>query len=610
MVDLSKFLEIYLLEAEENIEKLNADMISYEKIYATDGNEEEKKKLLDDMMRASHTIKGSSASMGFVKTAYMTHVMEDVFDGARNKTLHLTQEILNLVFSLLDNMTVNLEEIKKNNQELDFSSDVGYLKKITGVNTVGVGKSNRNNDGSTSEQNAPQQSEAPAQTESVIQSETNNIANENEIAADTVPIKADDADKHDEVIHDITKHEIEGVAKIDYIKVPVERLDSILELVEELLIDKMKLEQYSQKIPQLKEIYNHMNLIISSMQYQVMQSRLVPVSQIFTRFPRMIRDLSLKLGKEIEFNMEDDDIELDRTIVDKLGEPLVHLLRNAADHGIDKKGQINLSAVRKGNFVLICVENVGKGLDLEKIKKAAVKRGILDQPKANAYSESDLIDLLFEPQMSTKENITEISGRGVGLNVVKEFVKTLGGRVNVEHTKDSASFIMELPLTLAIINSLLVEIDNAIFAVPIPIIERSVLVPMDDIKMMADNEVAVIDGLKVPVIRLKTLFNLDKYKLNKEQFLWQRKGIKAGVAEEKIEGQKNSVLVVMVRKEDEVIGLVVDSLLSEQEIIVKPLSPVLRDIKGFSGSTILGDGSTILILDIANLINSDKQYVQ
>ena len=600
MVDLSKFLEIYLLEAEENIEKLNADMISYEKMYKIGGNEEEKKRYLDDMMRASHTIKGSSASMGYVKTAYMTHVMEDVFDCARNKTLNLTQEILNLVFSLLDNLAINLKEIKENGQELDFSNDVEHLKKLTGVNTVGVGKSNRSSDPVSMAEAAPQTDSANVAS-SVVETPAEQKNEADDVSSQAAPAPA----KTDEEIHNITRQELEQVSKIDYIKVPVERLDAILELVEELLIDKMKLEQYSQRIPELKEIYNHMNLIISSMQYQVMQSRLVPVSQVFTRFPRMIRDLSLKLEKQIEFNMEDDDIELDRTIVDKLGEPLVHLLRNAADHGIEKKGIINLSAARKGNFVLICVENIGKGLDIEKIKKSAVKRGLLDAQKINSYSESDIIDLLFEPQMSTKETITEISGRGVGLNVVKEFVKTLGGRVNVEHANESVRFIMELPLTLAIINSLLVEIDKAIFAVPIPIIERSVIVPMDDIKMMADNEVAVIDGMKVPIIRLKTIFNLDKYKLNKEQFLWQRKGFKAE-NKEVIQDRKDTVLVVLVRKEEEIIGLVVDNLLSEQEIIVKPLSPVLRDINGFSGSTILGDGSTILILDIANLINGDK----
>lgn len=587
MSDLSKFTDVFLSEAEENIEKLNVNLLSLEKITNKGGDELIEKKLLDELMRASHTIKGSSASMGFVKTAYATHVMEDVFDGARKSTLKINQEIINTVFSLVDNLDKSVKSIKETGKEIDFTEEVEKLKSITGVSTVGVGKSVK--DGT------PNNNPATADIK----------VTEKEFAPEIISTKSEDNKANlAEQLQDL-----KAVTKLDYIKVPVERLDELMDLVEELLIDKMKLEQLCAKYDDLKEVYAHMDLLISSIQYQVMQSRLVPVEQVFTRFPRMVRDLAQRLGKQIEFTIIGGEIELDRTIVDKLGEPLIHLLRNAVDHGIDKQGNIKLEAYRKNNYVLISVENDGNSLNKEKIKLAAIKRGLITPERAEVLNEEDINELIFDSRLSTKEQVTEISGRGVGLSIVKNFANMLSGRVLIEDVNPGAKFTLELPLTLAIINSLLVEAGNSIFAIPFSNIERSIMLDCDDIKKMADSEVAVVDGTKVPLARLDKIFHLEKYHQAKTEFESRKKINKLGKPDVSILDNENGsgkIVVVLARKENELIGIVVDNLISEEEIIVKPLSPVLRQVRGFSGSTILGDGRAALILDVMNLLNENN----
>lgn len=592
MSDLSKFIDIFLSEAEENIQKLNINLLSLEKVISKGKDELIEKKLLNELMRASHTIKGSSASMGFVNTAYATHVMEDVFDNARKDALKIDKRVINTVFGLIDNLDKSIKLIKDTGKEIDFTTEVEKLKKITGVNTVGIGKSVREVEPSIKLANSGEK----------VKTEVVDSLIEKKSTPDILLSKPEN-DKEN-LANQL--RDIEAITKIDYIKVPIERLDTLLDLVEELLIDKMKFEQLCVKYPDLKEVYAHMDLLISGIQYQVMQSHLVPVEQVFNRFPRLVRDLSQRLEKQIEFTIVGGDIELDRTIVDKLGEPLIHLLRNAVDHGIDKKGTIKLEAYRKNNYVLISVENDCNNLDKEKIKLAAIKRGIITAQNADKLSEEDIIELIFDPQLSTKEQVTEISGRGVGLSVVKNFANMLSGRVLVENINPGVRFTLELPLTLAIINSLLVEVSNSIFAIPFSNIERSIVLNCGDIKKMADNEVAVVDGIKVPLARLEDIFHLKKYHRVKVELESMKKigsNKKQEVSISDSENESENIIVVLVKKENELIGIVVDNLISKEEIIVKPLSPVLRQVRGFSGATILGDGQTALILDVMNILN-------
>lgn len=560
MLDVNQFKDIYIMEAEEHIQKLNDNILRAEKIYANQGSQGELKGLLNELMRSSHTIKGSSASMGYTKLAFLTHVMEDVFDGARNDRLALGASIIDKTYQAIDWIEKSVSSIKSSNTELDTDIFANELKKLAGVETEGFGKSVRR-------EKAENLLSASAEDEK----------------------KTVDASMSDEV-------ESAEVAKINYIKVPVERLETLMDLVEELLIDKMRLEQLAVKNQMIKEVSEHINLLVSGIQFQVMQARLVPVEQIFGRFPRMIRDLAQKQNKKIEFRIIGSEIELDRTIIDKLGEPLIHLLRNAVDHGIVKEGNITLKAVRESDSACFIVENDDQCIDFEKVRLSAIKRNIVSSEDAKQYSKEQLIDLLFHPRLSTREVVSEISGRGVGLSVVKSFVEALNGRVIVENINPGVRFTLELPLTLAIINALLIQIRDSIFAIPFTNVERSVRIVQENIKYLADREVAIVDNVNIPLVRFSHIF---KHNPSLQPVLADQE---ASSQEEKMDG----VTAVIVRREEERIGIVVDKLINVQEIIVKPLSPILKEIRGFSGSTILGDGRTVLILDALNMIQSIK----
>jgi two-component system chemotaxis sensor kinase CheA len=581
MVDLSKFKGVFVSEAEDNLQKLNENLLSLEKNIKKKGSPKTAKALLNDLMRSSHTIKGSSASMGYNKMAFLTHVMEDVFDSARNNIIIVDQSIIDIIFTAIDKLESSLNSIKVSDTELDVDELSKELKAITGVNTIGVGKSKRGGEQTKQE---------------------------------PITQKLSDEEKQEQKAAENFSEDLRNVTKLDYIKVPVKRLDALMDMVEELLIDKMRLQQLSNRIPELQEISDHVSLLISGIQYEVMQARLVPLDQVFARFPRMIRDLAQKQKKSIEFVVIGGETELDRTVVDKLGEPLIHLLRNAVDHGVKDKGVVKLEAIRKSDHVLFAVENRGINIVIDQVKAAAIKRGIINAKEAEGFNEQQIINLLFHPKLSTNERITEISGRGVGLSVVKRFVESLNGRVMVENYENGARFILELPLTLAIINSLFVQIKEKIYAIPFTSIERSVEVKPENIKRMADRNMAVIDGKNVPLIDLKEIFGVETLNIAKVEVKGSTQTEEKNKDETKINKQERQkeeeqvhaydkpITVVLVRKEEEVAGIVVDDLVDEQEIIVKPFSPILHNVNCFSGSTILGDGQVILILDVLGLL--------
>ncbi len=605
------------MEADGNLQKLNENLLKLEKLISDQVDTAKHKAIIDELMRSAHTIKGSSATMGFVKLGFLAHVMEDIFDSARNDQLTITIKIVNKVFIALDKIKVCLKSIKDNDSEIDLQSISDELKSITGVETEGVGKSvkktatpqkDQTNQGVKKEKTGAElAAEAKAEAlREIAEMEAKKQAAGGSPKEETQEAKTGQTERSANIggKEDPFSFVSSEVAKIDYIKVSISRLDALMDLVEELLIDKMRLEQLRNRIPEIKDISDHISLLTSGIQYQVMQARLVPVDQVFQMFPRMVRDLAYKLGKKINFITFGGDIELDRTIVDKLGEPLVHLLRNAVDHGIAKQGNLKLEAIRESDYVLIIVENDDKGIDFNKVKHAAVKKGIVSEKEIESYREDQLVSLLFHPRLSTNDEVTEISGRGVGLSVVKSFIDELSGQVSVENLPEGGvRFVLKLPLTLAIINSLLVQVKNEIFAIPFNNIERSVSVSKDNIKKMADQEVAIIDGIDVPLIKLAEIFHLIVDEETPQEAI-EKATEKESALSRNFSVNQDNLIVVIMRKDGEFVGVVVDSLINRQEIIIKPLSPVLRGMKGLAGSTILGDGKTILILDVINLIKT------
>ena len=566
--DLAEYKDLYISESEDHLQKLNEKLLALE-------NDLTNTSLLDQLMMSAHTIKGSSAAMGFTTIAYLAHVMEDVFDFARKDQLELEKKIIEVVFQSVDSIEQSIESIKDGNDEVDSTQLANQLKKITGVQTEEIGPSVKSSKDVTSTKVEASSSKQDA----------------------TKRKDGIDASQKD----DEKKPPLVQQKELDFIKVPTERLDKLVELMEQLLINKMRLENLvdpetkereKQDIPleELQPIVDHLSRLVSDIQYSVIQARLVPVGQIFARFPRMMRDLSRQSEKEIEFEIIGEDIELDRTIIDKLADPLVHLLRNAVDHGIDKDGTIKLIARREKDFAQIIIEDSGKGIDVEKVKQSAIDRNLIEPLTASNLSRNEIIDLIFNPNLSTKEDVTQTSGRGVGLSVVKTFINQIRGGLIVDtpiNNNGGTRFTLELPLTLAIINALLVRVGEHLFAVPFASIERSVSVYKKDIKSMADQDVAVIGDQEVPLVRLKKIFRL----------------------EEEVQDMDEET-VVLVERGQNTAGLVVDELVSEQEIMVKPLSPILDSAKGFSGSTVLGSGHIVLILDINSLLENTSRLVR
>ncbi|KKG15619.1 MULTISPECIES: chemotaxis protein CheW [unclassified Methanosarcina] len=378
------------------------------------------------------------------------------------------------------------------------------------------------------------------------------------------------------------------------IRVRTSNLDNIMNLVGELVINKGRLLQISQEynLPELEEATGTLDKSISSLQDEVMRIRMVKIERIFSKFPRMVRDLSRKFNKNVEFEIEGQDTELDRTILDEISDPLVHLVRNAVDHGIEYPeerekagkndvGHIKLSARREKNNVIIEIEDNGKGIDVEILKKKAVEKGILSSFDVENLSEEEIRMIIFSPGFSTKDAPTEISGRGVGMDVVKTTVEKLGGKVRVYSKKGEFSRIrIDLPPTVAIIKSLLVEVGSETYAIPISNVVKALSVDSSDYKLVKETPVLYIRDKLIPTVELKEIFNVTCEKLDNE-------------------------IAIIVEKENEEIGLIVDSIIDQQEIVIKPLGNIFSNSKGFIGATILGDGRVIPIIDVSMLIKGD-----
>jgi len=383
---------------------------------------------------------------------------------------------------------------------------------------------------------------------------------------------------------------------VQSVRVSIDRLDLILNLMGELIINKARLEQISRKnaISGLNEALSRNERLINDMQYVVMQIRMVPVEQVFSRFPRVVRDLAKGQGKDVEFILEGKEIELDRTVLDEIAEPMIHLLRNSIDHGIESpedrkkigktsKAKLEVTASRERDRVVISVADDGKGIDAGKVKEKALSSGVLTKKEASQISDEEAFKLIFKPGFSTKKEVTSLSGRGVGMDVVKTKIESLGGNVLIKsEVGKGTKVLLELPLTLAIIQALLIEINKGIYAIPMASVNRIVDILPKDLKSIKNEDVINLYDEVIPIIR--NLYNTSV--------------IDNGSGEQ---GEKESLSVVIIERGSNKVGLVVDDVLSQQEIVIKSLGMSFGEVKGFSGATILGDGSVALILDIAGI---------
>ncbi|MCD5405662.1 MAG: chemotaxis protein CheA [Desulfotomaculum sp.] len=400
-----------------------------------------------------------------------------------------------------------------------------------------------------------------------------------------------------------------AVKPVKTVRVDVQKLDNLMNLVGELVIERTRLNRFvelfeskygsDELIESLSEMSNHLGYVAGELQEQIMKARMLPISQIFNRFPRMVRDTAQKLGKEIDFIVEGKETELDRNVIEMIGDPLIHLIRNAIDHGIEtpeervkkgkpRKGKLLLKASYHESHIVIIIEDDGKGIDVQKIREKAVERGLYDRETVERMSDKEVLDLIFRSGFSTKDEVSDLSGRGVGMDVVRTAIEQINGVVEVHSEINVGTrFTIRLPLTLAIIRSLMISLGDQIYAFPMANVQETLRVSEDEIKSIGNSEVIVVRDKIVPLLRLKEHFGIvdnthEDADLSKELF------------------------VVIITSMDKCAAVVVDKLLGEQEVVIKSLGDYLGDIDGLSGATILGDGSVALIIDARGLVKQTK----
>ncbi|HEX3032340.1 MAG TPA: chemotaxis protein CheA, partial [Bacillota bacterium] len=386
------------------------------------------------------------------------------------------------------------------------------------------------------------------------------------------------------------------------VRVDVELLDNLMNLVGELVIDKTRLAQIvgsletkvenNEYSEDLARTSIHIGRVTTMLQEEIMKARMIPVESLFTKFPRMMRDLSQKAGKEIEFIMEGQETELDRSIIEEIGDPLIHLLRNAVDHAVEPPderktvgksptGHVILSARHEENHIIISVADDGRGIDPEKIKASAIRKGLVTEEAARRLSETEAVNLIFASGFSTAAKVTDVSGRGVGMDVVRNNLEKVNGSVEIQ-TKVGVgtTFLIKLPLTLAIIRALMVSVDRRVYSIPLTSVTETIRITSDQIQDVNKREVIVVRGRVLPLLRVKELFN------------HQQEGM----------GNPDKICVVVVNLGGQEMGMVVDSLIGEQEVVIKSLGKFIGDVQGIAGATILGDGSVALIVDVPSMI--------
>ncbi len=377
------------------------------------------------------------------------------------------------------------------------------------------------------------------------------------------------------------------------VRVDIDRLDNLMNLVGELVMHKGRMEQIGAdlRIAELNETLEQINRVSADLQSVVMKVRMVSVETVFNRFPRMVRDLAKELNKDIEFIVEGQETELDRTVIDEIGDPLVHLLRNSLDHGIEtneerveigkpRKGTVFLRARHEGNNVYIEVEDDGRGIVPEKVLGKAIEKGLITKSQADDMSFEEAANLLFHSGFSTAANVTDISGRGVGLDVVKTKIESLSGEINIESRPGIGSkFKIKLPLTLAIIQALMISVCDEVYAIPLSTVDETTIINIQDIKNIQNQEVIMLRGTVLPLYRLAALVEAPDTSISHNE----------------------SIYVVIVRKGGRQIGLVVDTLIGQQEIVIKSLGKIFQGLPGIAGGIVDRDGHVRLILDMATL---------
>ncbi|MCP1144065.1 chemotaxis protein CheA [Lysinibacillus endophyticus] len=692
-MEVNQYLEMFIEESKEHLQSCSDNLLELEKNPNDLG-------IVNEIFRSAHTLKGMSATMGYEDLADLTHKMENVLDAIRNEKIHVTPEILDIVFESVDHLEEMVMDIADGGDgKKDVSKTVEKLKRIesgesiqtvvnevttaaqeVAVSDVATVVSNLDYDdfektvllqsteqgfnafeisvtlrddcllkaarvymvfdileknGDVVKASPPVERLEEEQfdqtfqiayiTKTTAEELRSKIVKVSEIANVTVtpilkelliqstteetvkPISAAIEPVQHSITPKIEEKSVEDSAKKSTpasssssskqnthaasktIRVSIDRLDILMNLFEELVIDRGRLQSIASEVNhgELNETVERMSRTMGDLQNIVLTMRMIPIETVFNRFPKMVRTLSRDLKKKINLEIIGAETELDRTVIDEIGDPLVHLIRNSVDHGIEspevrrangkpEEGNVILRAYHSGNYVFIEIEDDGAGINRDKVLKKAISKGIVTKESALSLSDKQINELILASGFSTADVVSDISGRGVGLDVVKTTIESLGGSISIDSTEGVGSiFSIQLPLTLTIISVMLVEIEQEIYAIPLSSIIETSIIKNTDILNAHNQKVIDFRGKVVPLIFLEEIFEVPR--------------------KQPIDDEFHSV--VIVRKGEKLAGLVVDSFIGQQEIVLKSLGNYLTNIFAISGATILGNGKVALIVD-------------
>lgn len=606
-IDKKFFYSKFKEEAREHIEKLNNGLLALE-------SDPERTEILDDILREAHTLKGAAGIVEFTDIGKIVHKIEDVLISVKEKKIKLDGENVRLLFFGLDSVSL-LVETQTEGQEggVDVKKVCESLDRVYSAENKGGKKENTEEQSiSVSEKTTPPTNQAifrkideTIRVDTVKLDKLINLVGE--IAIDQ--IRSHGASM---VLRNLVNLSREQVATFKQIKRKIqdrinendydtEEFNSKIIFLENLC-DQLKIDIHKLWREQ-NELINHRDLIVSELQQEVMTARMLPIATVFNIFPRAVYDLSREQKKKIKLNMEGLETELDKKMIEEIRDPLIHLIRNAVDHGIEspetrmalgksEEGSINLLATQEGESIVIKMEDDGAGVDKEKIKETAIKKNYINSAEIAAVSEYELLNLLFRPGFSTSEKVTDVSGRGVGLDVVKKNIEELKGTVDLCSEQGKGTTItLRLPLTLAIIRVLLVKIKEDVFALPTSSIEETVRLYAADIKRVEGEDVIDLRGTIVPIVNLADVLGVPD-------------------SDKKVILKKEKISSVIINSSGQKIGLIVDGLIGEQSVVVKSLGSYLKGIGAVAGATVLDKGEVVIILhvpDLVNLICSSKR---
>ncbi|WP_231180650.1 chemotaxis histidine kinase/response regulator CheAY2 [Helicobacter pylori] len=652
MDDLQEIMEDFLIEAFEMNEQLDQDLVELE-------HSPEDLDLLNRIFRVAHTIKGSSSFLNLNILTHLTHNMEDVLNRARKGEIKITPDIMDVVLRSIDLMKTLLVTIRdtgsdtNNGKENEIEEAVKQLQAITSQNLEGAKEGTKEAPKEEAKEEAKEENikenqenkaKAPTAENSAsdnpladepdldytnmsteeVEAEIERLLNKRqeadkerraqkkqeakpkqEVASKTETPKAPKTETKTKAKADTEENKAPSIGVEQTVRVDVRRLDHLMNLIGELVLGKNRLiriygdveERYDGEkfLEELNQVVSSISAVTTDLQLAVMKTRMQPVGKVFNKFPRMVRDLSRELGKSIELIIEGEETELDKSIVEEIGDPLIHIIRNSCDHGIEpleerrrlnkpETGKVQLSAYNEGNHIVIKISDDGKGLDPVMLKEKAIEKGVISERDAEGMSDREAFNLIFKPGFSTAKVVSNVSGRGVGMDVVKTNIEKLNGIIEIDSEVGvGTTQKLKIPLTLAIIQALLVGVQEEYYAIPLSSVLETVRISQDEIYTVDGKSVLRLRDEVLSLVRLSDIFKVDA-----------------------ILESNSDVYVVIIGLADQKIGVIVDYLIGQEEVVIKSLGYYLKNTRGIAGATVRGDGKITLIVDVGAMMDMAK----